>query len=158
MKILFVCTGNICRTPLAEALLRHEAARKGLSAGALEIESAGTQGYHQGDPPDPRSIKVARDMGVSMDGQRARKIVAGDFERFDLILAMDRGHLAALRQMAPPGAGAQIELFMRYGAGRDEDVPDPYYGEMNDFVLMRDMVSGAIVSIIEKLKNQNDFR
>ncbi len=151
MKILYVCTGNICRSPLAEALTRHEALKRGFAPGNLEVASAGTHGYHVGDPPDARSVEVARRWGVSMKGQKARKVTLADFETFDLILAMDRGHLTALRQLAPPGAKAQLELFMAYAAGTEEDVPDPYYGQIEDFIDVRDMVSDAISKIFTKL-------
>ena len=157
MKILFVCTGNICRSPLAEALMRHEGHKRGLPDQVLEVSSAGTHGYHQGERPDYRSIEVARQSGVSMDGQTARKVTLDDFRYFDLILAMDAGHLEGLRQIAPPDANAHIALFMGYAAGHNTSVPDPYYGEMRDFIAVRDMVSQGVDQLLTRLEKANQF-
>ena len=147
MKILYVCTGNICRSPLGEGITRHMAAELGLG---VITASAGTHGYHVGDPPDPRSIEVARSRGVSLRGQTARAVRASDFEDFDLILAMDTGHLAHLRKLAPTGASAKIELFMTHAHGTHEDVPDPYYGELADFVTVYEMVEAGVRKILAK--------
>lgn len=151
MKILFVCTGNICRSPLAEALARHEAGKRGLTPDLIEIASAGTHGYHAGEPPDPRSIDVANRWDVSMRGQKARKIALGDFEHFDLILAMDQGHLEELVRMAPAQTTARLGLFMTVAMGLDEDIPDPYYGGIEDFLHVRERVSVGINKLFERI-------
>lgn len=140
MRILFVCTGNICRSPTAEAVFRRLAAEAGL-AGAVQVDSAGTHGYHVGEPPDERTQSAAALRGFSMDGQVARRVEATDFDAFDLILAMDRGHKAQLDRLAPPQAAGKVRLFLDFapGTGR-QDVPDPYYGESDGFELVLDLI------------------
>jgi protein-tyrosine phosphatase len=125
VSILFVCTGNICRSPLAEGIVRHRARQAGV---ALELDSAGTHDYHVGEPPDSRARAVAARNGAPIDGLRARQVHADDFHRFDLILAADRGHHAHLRRLRPPGARAELAMLAEW-CGQDDcvDVPDPYY-------------------------------
>ena len=129
MKILFVCLGNICRSPLAEGIFRDTIQQAGKSGG-FSLDSAGTGAWHQGNPPDPRSVDIAAKYGIDISGQRARQVQTTDFEDFDLILAMDRSNLAALHAAAPETARAQIRLFLETTA---EDVPDPYYGGEEGF-------------------------
>jgi protein-tyrosine phosphatase len=123
--VLFVCLGNICRSPMAEGIFRKMVVDAGLQ-GMIRIDSAGTGDWHIGEQPDKRSIAEAAKHGIDITGLRARLVRPDDFRTFDHILAMDRSNLAALQRMARPG-GAEPELFLRYaaGAGRD-DVPDPY--------------------------------
>lgn len=133
MKILFVCTGNICRSPTAEAILRTRAAALGL---AIETQSAGTHGYHIGDPPDSRTIQMAAYKGVDMAGQRARQVSLADYADFDLILAMDRGHYDRLIRDCPESSRGKIRLFLEESGLSPErgfDVPDPYYGGLEGF-------------------------
>ncbi|RUM09866.1 low molecular weight protein-tyrosine-phosphatase [Rhizobium chutanense] len=125
ISILFVCMGNICRSPLAEGIFRHLVAKAGL-IGHFRIDSAATGGWHEGDPPDRRSVATAKSHGIDISGQRARRIQPRDFTDFDLILAMDRDNVAALRKIAPPEA--DIRLFGDIALGTGEDIPDPYYG------------------------------
>ena len=128
MKVLFVCTGNICRSPTAEGIFRHFVAADGLEA-EVEADSAGTHDYHVGEPPDPRTVKAAAARGFDLSAQRARRVNRADFQSFDLILAMDRSHFAHLNAMRPPDARAQVKLFLDYHpSGTLQDVPDPYYG------------------------------
>lgn len=152
-SILFVCTGNICRSPTADGVMRHLVDRAGLGDRVV-IDSAGTHGYHIGDPPDPRSIKVAATRGYDLSPLRARKLVAADYRRFDLILAMDRGHLDIMRRQAPADAHAQLALFLDGVppplTGRD--VPDPYYGETAGFVQVLDMVEEGARALLARLK------
>ena len=131
-RILFVCLGNICRSPLGEGILRQRAAERGLSH-LVETESAGTGGWHQGDPPDHRSIAVGKAHGIDISSQRARQLTLEDFTAFDLIFAMDRDNLRNLVRLAPHDSSADIHLFMDYASGTTRDVPDPYYGTPDDF-------------------------
>jgi protein-tyrosine phosphatase len=139
-RILFVCLGNICRSPLGEGILRTMAGKHGL-ADRIETDSAGTGGWHQGDAPDPRSIDVGRDRGIDISGLRARKIRTADFNDFDMIFAMDRSNLRDLVKIAPHDSTADIHLFMDFVSGEKRDVPDPYYGDRKDFEAVRDMLS-----------------
>ena len=148
MKILYVCTGNICRSPLGEGITRHLAKEQGLQ---VVTASAGTHGYHIGEPPDPRSVEVARQRGISLRGQTARKLKISDFREFDLILAMDAGHLDHLKQLCPPDATAELALFMTQAEGLRTDVPDPYYGDMKDFEQVFDMVEAGVRKILSKV-------
>jgi protein-tyrosine phosphatase len=122
-----VCTGNICRSPTAHGLLEQALRDAGLH-GRVHVDSAGTHGYHVGEPPDPRSIATARGYGVDLSGQRARRIIPEDFERFDLILAMDQGHLGILHRLCPPERRQRLRLYLDYMPRFGRDVPDPYYG------------------------------
>jgi protein-tyrosine phosphatase len=142
-SILFVCTGNICRSPTAEAVLRHLAREKSLE---LQIESAGLGDWHVGAPPDERAQHHAKNRGYDLSAQRARQLRAEDFERFDMILAMDRGHLGALRKLAPPHHHAKIRLFVE---GRD--VPDPYYGGPDGFETVLDLVEAHCRRLLQEL-------
>ena len=131
-RILFVCAGNICRSPLAEGIFRHLATEAGRGS-EFEIDSAGTGGWHQGERPDRRSIAAAAGHGVDISGQRARRIEAADFDRFDLILAMDQDNLKNLRKIAPADALGKLHLFNAFTLGSVKDIPDPYYGGHEDF-------------------------
>ncbi len=131
MRVLAVCLGNICRSPTAEAALREAAAERGIS---IEVDSAGTAGYHIGRPPDGRMIQAAAAEGLALGGT-ARQVQTDDFLRFDVILAMDRSNLADLQALAPcPELSSKLHLFRDFeGEGEDPDVPDPYYGEAEGF-------------------------
>jgi protein-tyrosine phosphatase len=130
-SILFVCLGNICRSPLADGALRHRVRQHDLG---WTVDSAGTGGWHAGDPPDPRAIAVARAHGVDISGLRGRQVHRDDFDRFDLILAMDHDNLANLRRIAPPAAPADLSLALDLVEGRaGEAVADPYYGDARGF-------------------------
>jgi low molecular weight protein-tyrosine phosphatase len=144
VNVLFVCTGNICRSPTAEAVLRHQAQKAGID---LHIESAGIGRWHVGCPPDERAQHHAKGRGYDLSALRARQVEPFDFERFDLILAMDRGHLRALQRMAPEKHRAKVRLF---AAGRD--VPDPYYGGPEGFEEVLDLVEAACRDLLQELK------
>ena len=126
LSVLFVCMGNICRSPLAEGILREVLVDAGLAA-HVSIDSAGTGNWHQGDAPDPRSVETASSHGIDISAQRARQVEPADFDRFDLILAMDRSNEATLRARSPSARHGRIRLFLDYTLGKTVDVPDPYY-------------------------------
>ncbi|OCW58961.1 low molecular weight protein-tyrosine-phosphatase [Hoeflea olei] len=130
--VLFVCMGNICRSPLAEGVFRHALAEAGL-AGLVTVDSAGTGDWHQGDAPDPRSIKTAGRHGIDISAQRARQVAQEDFDRFDMIFAMDRSNEATLLARAPATRRDRIFLFLDHTLGTRADVPDPYYGGADGF-------------------------
>lgn len=146
-QILFVCTGNICRSPLAEALFRHKLALAGRN-GDMNVDSAGTQAHHVGERPDPRTIKIAAANGVSTDGIRARQVEMSDFQRFDVILGMDAEHCKHLKKMAPPEYRHKIHLFLEYASGQAVDVADPYYGEFEGFEEMFAVIDRASDDLI----------
>ncbi len=130
-SVLFVCLGNICRSPLAEAAFRREAERLGLD---VEADSAGTGEWHIGRPPDPRAVAVAARNGVDISHLRARQVTPADFDRFDRIVALDAENLAHLRHMAPAQAKAKLSLLLDHVKGRKgEAVVDPYYGDADHF-------------------------
>ncbi|MFD2689057.1 low molecular weight protein-tyrosine-phosphatase [Streptomyces phyllanthi] len=143
-RVCFVCTGNICRSPMAESVFRARTAEAGLD-GRVEVDSAGTGGWHEGDGADPRTVAVLESAGYESD-HRARQFHASWFARLDLVIALDSGHLAALRRLAPtPEDAAKIRLLRSYdpAAGDDLDVPDPYYGGMDGFEECLEMVEAA---------------
>ena len=149
-RVLFVCMGNICRSPTAEAVVRDLARR---AAGlAIEVDSAGTHGYHAGDAPDERSIAAARRRGFDLSPLRARVVEAADFERFDLVLAMDTPVLERLRVLAPGGRHERLGLFLDYAPalGR-RDVPDPYYGGAAGFEEVLDLVEEGARGLLAAL-------
>ena len=149
-RVLFVCSGNVCRSPTAEAVFRHRAAAAGQDIGA---DSAGTNGYHIGDPPDLRAQAHARRRGYDLSDQRARRITAGDFRDFDLLIGMDGGHVAQLRRLAPRGGADKIRLFLDYAPGpRGRDVPDPYYGDAEDFEQVLDLVEAGVDGLLDHLR------
>jgi protein-tyrosine phosphatase len=141
-SILFVCLGNICRSPLAEAAFRSEAARRGLEVIA---DSAGTGSWHIGNPPDPRAVAEAARHGIDITGYRARQVAPADFERFDRIVAMDLENLARLTEMRPEGAGARLSLLLDHVPGlAGQPVADPYFGGPEGFErTWREVEAGA---------------
>lgn len=129
--ILFVCLGNICRSPLAEGALRDAAARRGAD---IVVDSAGTGSWHVGEPPDPRARAIAARHGVDIGGQRARQVRADDFGRFTHVVALDRENLASLEALRPDGAPASLSLLLDHVPGREgEAVADPYFGDDDGF-------------------------
>jgi len=143
-KVLFVCTGNICRSPTAEGVMRKMVADTGLD---VHVESAGTHDYHVGNAPDKRAQKHASSRGYDLSAQRARQFERQDFAAFDLIVAMDRGHLRALERMAAPEERRKLRLLV---PGRD--VPDPYYGGAGGFEEVLDLVEAACRSLLLEIR------
>lgn len=150
-SVLFVCTGNICRSPTAEAYFRDAVHKAGLAA-QFHHDSAGVASHHIGLPPDERSQQVLRDAGIEMSDLRARDVRAEDFYEFDLILAMDDSHLRALRRIAPADATAEIALYLPHAheQGLDE-VPDPFYGTNDDFLNVLEIIRLATPKLLARL-------
>jgi len=151
-RILFVCLGNICRSPTAEGVFRHLLEHEAPEL-RIEVDSAGTAGYHIGDPPDARSQRAALRRGIDLRQLRARQVTPDDFARFDLILAMDRDNLRRLEAMRPPQSHARVRLFLEYAAdpGRLE-VPDPYYSDASVFEEVLDLTTSASRGLIAALQ------
>lgn len=149
-SILFVCSGNICRSPTAEGIARAHAQVLGLD---LRLDSAGTEDYHIGQAPDSRSRQVARERGTPIDDLRARQISADDFHDFDLILAADQGHMRLLSAMRPASARAELELQLPFcGIDAPRQVPDPYYGPIQGFEEVYDLLQRATDGLLHRLR------
>jgi protein-tyrosine phosphatase len=150
-SVLVVCTGNICRSSTGEGVLRERARTRGVEH-LVRVASAGTHNYHIGEPPDPRTVDHASRRGYDLSEQRAVQVTRRDFESFDYILAMDRGHLRLLRAMQPAGSRASVGLFLDASdRWKGEDVPDPYYGGPEDFELVLDMVEEAAERWLDRI-------
>lgn len=143
-RILCVCLGNTCRSPMAQGAIEAMAAAAGL---AVEVDSAGLDARHAGKPPDPRGLVTAAKRGYDNSAQRSRQIAAVDFDAFDLILAMDASNIARLREIQPPGARAQTRLFHPAGI----DIPDPYYGDLPDYEHALDLIEAAAADLVANL-------
>jgi protein-tyrosine phosphatase len=150
-SVLFVCLGNICRSPLAEAAFRAEAERLKLD---VEIDSAGTGGWHAGDPPDPRAQATARRHGIDISGYRGRQVTAADFRRFTYIVAMDADNLANLRRLAPADATAELSLMLDHAGRPGQSVADPYYGEDAGFEVTWSEVSAGAAGLAQTLRTR----
>ena len=153
MRILFVCMGNICRSPTAEGVMRRLLDETGL-AGRVEVESAGTGGWHAGEPPDERATLAARRRGITLAGA-ARQVRAADFRDFDLLIAMDRGNLRELLAVAPDEEAAEkVRLLREFdpASSGDLDVPDPYYGGDDGFEHVLDLVEAACRGLLDALR------
>jgi len=151
-SVLFVCLGNICRSPLAEGALRSAAEKAGLE---IEVDSAGTGGWHAGDPPDRRAQAAARRHGTDISGLRARQVRPDDFRRFDFVFALDRQNLRDLQAIVPADASAELGLLMDEVAGREgSSVADPYYGEDRDFDVTWADVSAAADALVARLRDR----
>jgi len=150
--VLFVCLGNICRSPVAEGVFTQKIDEAGLSE-HVEVDSAGTAAWHVGKAPDDRMIKAADERGYDLSSFRARQAVAADFEKFDYILAMDLENYDNLCQIRPPAAKAKLVLFLEYARGVEEtEVPDPYFGGQDGFYHVIDLVEAASEGLIESLE------
>ncbi|MGH8642037.1 MAG: low molecular weight protein-tyrosine-phosphatase [Burkholderiales bacterium] len=154
ISVLFVCTGNICRSPTAEAVFKHCVREAGL-AGRIVSDSAGTHDYHVGEPPDPRTQRAAKRRGYELGALRARRVRRDDFERFDYVLAMDEANLWQLERLCPREHAHKLKLFLDFGGGPPREVPDPYYGGPEGFERVLDLVEGAAQGLLRHL-NRND--
>lgn len=154
IKVLFVCMGNICRSPTAEGVFRAILRRKNLED-KIEVDSAGTHGYHAGEPPDQRTQRAAAVRQYDLSNMRARRVAAQDLDYFDLILAMDHNNLTVLKRICAPDKHDRLGLFMSYSKNFDDDeVPDPYYGLGHGFDLVLDMIEDAANGLIESLEQR----
>ena len=149
-SVLFVCMGNICRSPTAEGVFRHLVRQAGADE-RIEIDSAGTHAYHVGEVPDRRARAAATRRGISLDGIAARRVSEEDYERFDLILAMDQDNLERLQEEAPVQHRNKVRLFLSYTNGPETEVPDPYYGGPSGFERVLDLVEDASRELLKEL-------
>ncbi len=154
-RVLFVCLGNICRSPTAEAVFTNIVEARGL-AGDIDIDSCGTSGWHKGEPPDERATREAARRGYDMTALRGRQIELRDFERFHYILAMDYANLSELQAMCPAAFSGHLGLFLEFAAGVDEEeVPDPYYGGDAGFSHVLDLVEAASEGLLSALQRRD---
>ncbi|MEZ9464238.1 low molecular weight protein-tyrosine-phosphatase [Vibrio splendidus] len=147
-KILVVCMGNICRSPTGEAVLRKKAQQMDID---VTVDSAGTIGFHQGNPPDSRSKSAGENRGYSFKGITSRKVVMNDFDEFDLILAADQANLDDLTNQCPAHLQYKLALFLSFGESQYQEIPDPYYGEGNCFELVLDLIEESSEAILRSM-------
>ena len=151
-SVVFVCTGNICRSPTAEGIFRKLVDDAGLSE-RITVDSAGTHDYHVGEPPDARAVGAAARRGYNLAGLRARKFQREDFQRFDLVLAMDHDNHGVLARLAQPSGGHRLRMMMEYASQFQEiEVPDPYYGGPDGFDRVLDMLEDAAQGLLESMR------
>ncbi len=154
VSVLFVCMGNICRSPTAEGVFRKHVSDAGLDA-AIQTDSAGTHAYHSGEPADRRAHAAAERRGFSLEGIRARRVTDEDFDQFDFILAMDEDNLVVLQERAPDEHISKVRLFLEFAESRHEnEVPDPYYGGSAGFERVLDLVEEASQGLLETLRKK----
>lgn len=155
VKVLFVCMGNICRSPTAHGVFRHLVAQAGL-AERIEIDSAGTHAYHVGESPDARAQSTAVRRGIDISDLKARRAETADFEEYDYILAMDQDNYHGLSHIAPDGGHDKIYLFMDFAStARSREVPDPYYGGPDGFERVFDMVEDASAGLLAEIRRRH---
>ncbi len=148
--ILFLCLGNICRSPMAEGIFRHVVQEAGL-ADRFDIDSAATGSWHIGHPPDPRAIDAAGSHGVDISGQRCRRLEEDDFSTFDWLICMDHSNLDDVTALQPPGTRARVELFLQFALGKDQGVPDPYLDRFAGFEDVCQLIYRASIGLLAKL-------
>jgi low molecular weight protein-tyrosine phosphatase len=158
IKVLFVCTGNICRSPTAEAVLLQRVAAAGL-ADRIKVDSAGTHDFHVGDAPDPRAQETAARRGYDLSKLRGRQVIRRDFVEFDYVLAMDHANVRALALLCPAEHAQKLRLIMEFARGSTErEVPDPYNGGSQDFDWVLDLLEAAMDGLLEHLRAQLETR
>ena len=157
IRILFVCTGNICRSPTAEGVFRHLVEKEGLGT-RFQVGSAGTDSYHEGQTPDKRAIKIAKKHGVLIGDQKARALTANDYEAYDYIFAMDGGHFHELKERAPKNHRAKIAMFLTAATHLDKhEVPDPWYGNEKDFEDVFKLVFDGSNALLKKIREDHQL-
>lgn len=154
-RVLFVCMGNICRSPTAEGAFRTHVSEHAPEL-SIYIDSAGTHAYHADEPPDARARRAAERRGIDLSGLRARRVADEDFEKFDLILAMDLLNLETLRDRSPPQYHGRLRLLLDFAAQSSlQEVPDPYYGGLNGFERVLDLIAAANIGLLEHLRSRD---
>ena len=154
LRVLMVCSGNICRSPMAEAVLRAKLQRAGMGD-TVAVDSAGTHGFQKGTRPDPRAVAQAAQRGYALDGLKSRPVEAVDFSRFDLLLAMDHGNLQTLQERCPPDQQHRLQLLLPFALGTTTDeVPDPYFGAPAGFALALDLIEPACDGLLLELRRR----
>lgn len=155
VKVLMVCMGNICRSPMAHGYFEHLVREAGLDT-QIQVDSAGTHAYHVGNPPDTRAQQTARRRGIELSGQRARQAMREDFHTFDYVLAMDRDNHALLADLCPEGQEHKLRLFLEFAPQLTErEVPDPYYGGAEGFERVFDMVEAAAAGLLAEIRSRH---
>ena len=155
VKVLFVCMGNICRSPTAEGVFRHIVEQSGLQQ-SIHIDSAGTHAYHVGNPPDPRAQQAASKRNYDLSPQRARQVNAGDFSQFDYVLAMDESNYADLENICPGEHMDKLSLFLEFATqASEQEVPDPYYGGDQGFEHVLDLVEEASRGLLNSIRQKH---
>jgi len=152
-KILFVCMGNICRSPTAEGVFRHQVAQLNLED-EISIDSAGTHAYHVGNEPDRRAQEAALKRGVDLSPQRARRVATDDFFTFDYVIAMDESNKEDLLAICPAGYEDRLHLFLDFSSGSESEVPDPYYGQGRGFEIVLNLVEDAAEGLLKHINQQ----
>lgn len=157
VSVLFVCMGNICRSPTAEGVFRHLVRQENLES-IIQTDSAGTHAYHIGNPPDARALTTAERRGIELQDLRARRVLAEDFDLFDYVLAMDRENYAILSELCPPGSENRLRMFMEFAPHLAiEEVPDPYYGGASGFERVFDMVEEAARGLLDEIRTNHNL-
>lgn len=153
-SVLFVCLGNICRSPTAEGVFRQKAIKNGFD---VNVDSAGTAGYHKAAPPDKRSQQVAKVRGYDLSALKCRRVTEHDYEHFDYIIGMDKANVSDLKRKCPEEFQHKISLFMSHSQSEFDEVPDPYYGGGRGFELVLDLIEEAADGLLLKLSQQVDM-
>jgi protein-tyrosine phosphatase len=155
VRVLFVCMGNICRSPTAQGVFAHLVESQGLTS-LIQIDSAGTHAYHVGEPPDVRATQAAKKRNIELGSQRARRVTGDDFLDFDYVLAMDRNNYDDLISLCPTEHQSKLYLFLEFATGLGEDeVPDPYYGGITGFERVLDMIELASQGLLAEIRKQH---
>jgi len=151
VKVLFVCMGNICRSPTAEGVFRHKVEQAEM-ADKISIDSAGTHAYHVGNPPDARATSAAIKRDIDLSSQRARRVSSDDFTAFDYVIAMDESNKYDLLDICPAGYEDRIKLFLEFGESSETEVPDPYYGQGRGFEIVLNLVEEASEGLLKHIQ------